>query len=116
MAVQGPVNKDYLRESLTTIFGSCPLSDDFIDGVDSQCYLCVNTIVQCQTYMRDVLRMPYSEEYVKAMNEKGIDPYQKINLNFQGKEIEECTHLYKPIENDTMKCIWCDDTITIDSP
>ena len=120
MAAQGPVNKEYLRESLTRIFGSCPLSDDFIDGVDSQCYYCVNTIVECQRYMRDVLGMPYSEEYVKTMNEQGLDPYQKVDMNFRGIEVEECTHLYKPTGTHTMECIWCEDIIdhsrpTIDS-
>ena len=82
MAVQGPVNKEYLRETLTFIFGSCDLSDDFIDGVDSESYYCINTIVECQIYMRDVLEMPYDEMYLAAMAEEGIDPYKKVNLNW----------------------------------
>lgn len=63
------VNKEYLRETLTLVFGSCPLTDSFIDDIDKESYYAIDTVAECQRFMRDELKMPYTKIYQKIVDE-----------------------------------------------
>lgn len=79
------------RAILTEMFGSCPLTDEFIDNKYETCYYAIDAECACQQHMRDELGMRYTDEYVAILKEAGIDdPYQKVNLNFNsGKDLPE---------------------------
>jgi len=64
-----PVNKDYLREMAILTFGSCPLTNEFIDEIDKTSYYAIDTIAECLRYMHDELKMPYTELYQKIVDE-----------------------------------------------
>lgn len=68
LEVTMPVNKQYLRETLTIVFGSCPLSDEFIDDIDETSYYAIDTLAECQRYIRDELKIPYTELYQKIID------------------------------------------------
>ncbi len=56
---------EFLRSQLTIMFGSCPLTDEFIDNKLENCYYAIAGHAECATYMRDELKLPYTEEFQK---------------------------------------------------
>jgi hypothetical protein len=72
-----------LRELLTIMFGSCPLTDEFIDNEYETACMGIFAEVNCASYIKNELEIPYCDEYVGLMLEAGIDPNQKVDLNYQ---------------------------------
>lgn len=61
--------KEYIRQQMTFMFGSCPLSDDFIDEIDSKSCSADFTIVECFKYMLEELNMPLTREALVVYNQ-----------------------------------------------
>jgi len=60
---------EFLRSQLTMMFGSCPLTDEFIDHEYEICYYAIAAEAECATYMRDELKMPYTEFFQRIIDE-----------------------------------------------
>lgn len=60
----------YVRQELTYMFGSCPLTDEFIDDRFARAYSGIGAMADCAMYVRDVLRVPYTEEFQKIVDEE----------------------------------------------
>lgn len=54
-------NYDWVRGELIDYFGSCPLTDEFIDGVFTTSYSAFYALAECMTYMHNELGMPYAK-------------------------------------------------------
>ena len=69
-------NHKELREMLTMMFGSCPLTDEFIDREYEICYYAICAEAECALYMKNELKMPYTEKYQKDL-EKYLEEYDE---------------------------------------
>ncbi len=63
-------NYDWVREDLTDYFGSCPLTDEYIDSVFTTSYAAIDAFAECMSYMHNELGMPYTEWFQKIADEE----------------------------------------------
>ena len=55
------------------MFGSCPLTDEFIESYYVGCYYAISAEAEIGIYMRDKLNMSYTDEFLAHMEEMGYN-------------------------------------------